>query len=362
MTSAKYLKFKELEMRKGKSSQKRAYSLLLIPNDGSKIRSIGFPLWKVNAVGIPLLCLIIAAVVLPYALLSDSGLNENDLAAQVEANVSAVPPSFPILSTKLIDDPLIPLAESFDSQSGDNAELRGQIEELEAKLVELYAKSNHFYEVKAAITEVFDDLSALGVPFSFDVNAPDGVAYALGGSDIVESDISAEELLDIAEGVDSDFSQKLNNIQKMAVYAQTLEQFFKVRPTGWPVNERDVVSEFGYRINPVTNVSFTNHTGVDIDTPSGVDVYATANGVVRLAEWNEGGYGYLVVIDHEYGYSTWYAHNSGLLVEAGEYVERGQLIALTGNTGRTTGAHCHYEVRINDVPQNPRKYLGSEDQ
>ena len=99
------------------------------------------------------------------------------------------------------------------------------------------------------------------------------------------------------------------------------------------------------------------HEGIDLPAPIGTGVYATAYGVVSFAGWNSGGFGFLVIIEHDFDYSTYYAHNSEVLVTVGEEVSRGQRIALSGNSGRSTNPHCHYEVRNNGLPQNPRGYL-----
>ncbi len=98
------------------------------------------------------------------------------------------------------------------------------------------------------------------------------------------------------------------------------------------------------------------HKGIDIAAPAGTPIYAADGGVVKVAGWS-GGYGNLVVIDHENGFQTYYGHNSKIYVSPGERVYQGQLIAAMGTTGDSTGNHCHFEVRINGVPVNPDNYL-----
>lgn len=98
------------------------------------------------------------------------------------------------------------------------------------------------------------------------------------------------------------------------------------------------------------------HTGLDIAVPRGTAVKAADSGVVSFAGWN-GGYGYCVIINHKNGYQTLYGHNSKLSVRAGQAVGKGQKIASSGSTGRSTGPHVHFEVRKNGVPQNPSGYL-----
>lgn len=127
------------------------------------------------------------------------------------------------------------------------------------------------------------------------------------------------------------------------------------RPTGWPIKGW-VTSGFGPRISPFTSKR-EFHPGLDIAARIGTPVHSTADGIVSRAGPTIGGYGNLVVIDNGYGFKTYYGHNSKIFVKVGQRVKRGQVISAVGDTGRSTGAHLHYEIRLNDVPINPRKYL-----
>ena len=127
------------------------------------------------------------------------------------------------------------------------------------------------------------------------------------------------------------------------------------KPSGWPVKGW-VTSGFGMRVSPFTGRR-EMHPGLDIAARIGTLVHATVDGVVSRAEPTVGGYGKLVVIDSGYGYKTYYAHNSKIFVKVGQRIKRGQVISAVGDTGRSTGPHCHYEVRLNGVPVNPRKFL-----
>lgn len=126
------------------------------------------------------------------------------------------------------------------------------------------------------------------------------------------------------------------------------------KPSGWP-SRGWLTSNFGIRNSPFSGQR-TMHEGIDIAARIGTPVYATAAGIVSRAQ-TENGYGKLVVIDHGYGYKTYYGHNSKLVVKVGQRVKRGDLIASSGNTGTSTGPHVHYEVRLNNVPLNPRKFM-----
>ncbi len=126
-----------------------------------------------------------------------------------------------------------------------------------------------------------------------------------------------------------------------------------------PVGEhwRDVVSsEFGQRQDPFNHES-RGHGGMDLAVPTGTPIRAALPGTVTVSTYNRGGYGYYVMIDHGGGLSTLYGHNSQLLARVGQTVEAGDVIALSGSTGRSTGPHLHFEVRINGERTNPRSYL-----
>jgi len=127
-----------------------------------------------------------------------------------------------------------------------------------------------------------------------------------------------------------------------------------MRPSLWPVNGR-LIGAFGDRSDPF-NGGQAFHTGVDVSGPRGAPVRATADGVVVHAEYS-GGYGRLVVIDHGRGVQTFYAHLSRMDVIAGQAIRRGEIIGGLGSSGRVTGPHLHYEVRVGGNPVNPYAFL-----
>lgn len=125
-------------------------------------------------------------------------------------------------------------------------------------------------------------------------------------------------------------------------------------PSLWPIEGR-VASSFGEREDPI-NGEGAFHSGIDIDAPYGTPVRAAADGDVSGASMGAG-YGREVVLDHGHDVATVYGHLSAIAVLAGEHVSRGQVIGYVGQTGRATGPHLHYEVRVHNVPVNPHKYL-----
>ncbi len=115
-----------------------------------------------------------------------------------------------------------------------------------------------------------------------------------------------------------------------------------------------MASGYGYRVDPIYGTA-KFHEGMDFASNIGTPVYATGNGIVKFAKWHSG-YGNLIEIDHGFNYVTRYAHLSEISVATGQQVKRGDLIGKVGNTGKSTGPHLHYEVRLRGIPQNPVNY------
>jgi murein DD-endopeptidase MepM/ murein hydrolase activator NlpD len=138
-------------------------------------------------------------------------------------------------------------------------------------------------------------------------------------------------------------------------FIKNKEQLLACTPAIQPVSNGDlkrVASGFGYRIDPVyKTVKF--HAGLDFSAPQGTPIYATANGVTKVAGNLGNGYGNHVVINHGYGYETLYGHMFKVKVRPGERIKRGEIIGWVGNTGKSTGPHCHYEVHKNGRKLDP---------
>jgi murein DD-endopeptidase MepM/ murein hydrolase activator NlpD len=138
--------------------------------------------------------------------------------------------------------------------------------------------------------------------------------------------------------------------------AQHLAALEAARPMGEPVpGSADVTSDYGLRPNPLGR-GLEFHNGVDFGVNVGTPIHATANGVVESAGWKTG-YGNCVVIDHPFGYRSLFGHLSKILVKPGDPIQRGQVIALSGNSGRSTGPHLHYTVFFGDKTLDPATYL-----
>ena len=144
------------------------------------------------------------------------------------------------------------------------------------------------------------------------------------------------------------------SLQELQAYFAGQKSLLASVPSVWPTRGW-VTSDFGSRVDPYTSERVM-HAGIDIAGPHGKEIIAPSDGTVVFSGL-EGGYGNVIVIDHGYGIKTRYGHLASLKVKAGERVKRGDLIAAMGNTGRSTGPHLHYEVRVNGIAQNPRKFI-----
>jgi murein DD-endopeptidase MepM/ murein hydrolase activator NlpD len=144
--------------------------------------------------------------------------------------------------------------------------------------------------------------------------------------------------------------------------AWTKEEYLAARPAIQPVSMKDLTrfgSSFGRRFHPILKV-VRPHEGIDLTAPRGTPIYATADGAVIQAGYREGGFGKKVLIDHGFGYRTLYGHCDEILVQPGQKVSRGEVIARVGSTGLSKSPHLHYEVHVNGRPVDPINYYATD--
>ncbi|MEW5798782.1 MAG: M23 family metallopeptidase [Bacteroidota bacterium] len=236
----------------------------------------------------------------------------------------------------------------------ENSLLKQQVKTLNSRLVDISA--------------VMQQLAHSDNELRTAVNLPkidlDTRAMGTGGSSIDKLDglISKD-----ANEILSSSGILLDKIEKeLAFQRQSYHQIFKKQeenkilfssmPAIKPMVGTYSYHGFGMRRDPFLGV-MRPHEGVDIHGDIGTPVYATGDGVIEFAGGTGSSYGTSVEVNHGFGYKTWYAHLSRVVVRSGQKVKRGQLIAYSGNTGRSTGPHLHYEVRRNGTQQNPVEYF-----
>ncbi len=238
----------------------------------------------------------------------------------------------------------------YSNERRDNTELnasnrlhKSNIEMLQRNMDEKQEEVNLYKEAAQSVKDKMDELLELEGKIN---NILDKEAVKLpasrGGSITTSStNISADETI-----------KRLNEIlSRLKAYESTKRKIPSILPCSG-----DFTSEFGRRSNPFGRKSTETHEGIDISGYTGTPIKATADGLISYSGWKNG-YGNVVIINHGNGYESFYGHNSKLKVTEGAQVKRGDVIALMGSTGRSTGPHCHFEIRLNGIPIDPLKLV-----
>ena len=232
---------------------------------------------------------------------------------------------------------------------------------LEAQLETMERQVDQIQVVMTDISQRDDNLyrAILGaepIPQSVRQNAAQQVSYY----DSLARMSNTQLLADVQRKIDvleKELYVQALSYDEILELAKTQEVKMENIPAIQPVLNKDLkhmASGYGWRIDPVYHVR-RFHEGMDFSAPVGTDIFATGNGTVSYVGWRQG-YGETVEIEHGFGYRTRYAHCSKLLVRVGQKVKRGDVIALVGNTGKSTGPHVHYEVHYQGRPIDPRNF------
>ena len=225
--------------------------------------------------------------------------------------------------------------------------MRDNVSSMAAKLGEIQAQVMRLDSLGERISR----LSGVSVPKP-EVSRKDGKGGPLISS---RRSLSASELQTEIDNLAGFIEQRSDELT--ALESQLMERRIKavLLPTAMPIKADHVGSGFGRRVDPIAGIG-AMHEGIDFVADQGTSVFASAGGVVQVAEFHPQ-YGNLIEIDHGNDFSSRYAHLSKLNVKPGQIVKRGQFIAASGNTGRSTGPHLHFEVRFKGVAQNPARFL-----
>ncbi|MFN3966351.1 MAG: M23 family metallopeptidase [Endomicrobiia bacterium] len=170
-------------------------------------------------------------------------------------------------------------------------------------------------------------------------------------------ELSVQDLYLQAKALREETRKQLASIEEINGFISYQRALYNATPNMWPCSG-NLTSPYGFRVHPLTG-NYEFHTGIDISNSQGTKIYATADGVVKYTGWAQG-YGKLVVIEHGFGYETYYAHLWKILVKQGQKVLRGEVIGLMGETGTTTGIHLHYEVWVKGKLTNPKRFLDND--
>lgn len=300
--------------------QSDGFRFFLINDKKNRVNELFFPKRLVISTSIVLLFFVMGSGALVYSNLSDK---------QYDLKVT---------SLKNQNKELVRIMEDMQVRLGDaEIELTSLVHQDEA------------LRVYADLPSVDDDVRDLGTG-----GAVNG--YTQDYSDLMPgTDLNVNSLENNLASLGREITLQKNSYEQ--IYSKLAQDVNRLRrtPSVPPVNRGYLTSSFGTRNDPFTSKRRMHH-GQDFGVLTGTPVYATADGIVKSRKGNTG-YGKTVILDHGYGIKTIYAHLNKYIVNPGDKVERGDLIAYSGNTGRSTGPHLHYEVRVNNIPVNPRHYF-----
>ncbi len=254
------------------------------------------------------------------------------------------------IAFQYIDSPKTIMLEQENADLKDDyAVMQQQVNQLQQKMDELSNRDNNVYRSIFESSPIPDSARLKAMEKSKEVQ----LVKSLGETNLIKS-ISAQinRLILLTSYQEKSF----NDIEAMV---KNKEKLLAAIPAIQPVSDKDltrIASGFGTRIDPVYKVP-KFHAGLDFTAPIGTPIYATADGIVTDAGFNEGGYGNRVIINHGFGYETLYGHMYRIKAKEGQKIKRGEVIGYVGSTGKSTGPHCHYEVHRNGNPVDPVYYF-----
>lgn len=301
---------------KQKKIDKREYTLMLVPHHGQKIRSIRIPIIAIKYTA-SVLCLLIAVMV--------------GLFLDYRHALSA---------TDMKTDELEILRQNNSAQ----------IEQLARTTTILQADMDRLNALDAEIRRIVNNEDMTSTSRAGLVRSSGN--YKGQGGPEVQSDITS--INNAASHLQAAIKVREQDLIELKQELLAKRARLDATPSIWPTSG-DVTSRFGWRNSPWGGGSDW-HPGIDIANSSGTPIVATADGEVVQSEWY-GGYGNMVKINHGNSIATVYGHNSQNLVQEGQAVKKGQVIAYLGSTGYSTGPHVHYEVRVNETAVNPDTFL-----
>lgn len=240
-------------------------------------------------------------------------------------------------------------------------QMQMQHRNLEAQLEVLNRQVDQMQLVMADLSQRDDNLyrvlfGAEPIPMSVRMGAQRKITYYEQLAQMTNSQLAADLTLKVDQ-LEKELYVQAKSYEEVMDLAKTQEIRMENIPAIQPVLNKDltrVASGYGWRVDPVYHTR-KFHQGMDFTAPTGTEIFATGNGQVSFVGWKQG-YGNTVIVDHGFGYQTLYAHLFKALVRQGQKVKRGDIIALVGNTGKSTGPHLHYEVHYNEKAVDPRNF------
>ncbi len=319
-----------------KNTGNRFYTIMIVPEKTTQIRKILVPAWlvRLGAIAIAVTIVLVGVMIANYGYVM-SQVGENN---ELNTENRRLRQSVQIFKTKMGTlESAMERVKTFSTRLKviTGAEDRGGVAALQKNLPDAVANVGGEKSVPAEVAAIEAEL---------DPRDPEHVELQnqYNELDIKISSLTAESLT-LEQGLQDQYEHLVDQ-----------KAFLAALPTRKPAIGY-FTSGFGTRRAPFGG-KVKMHEGLDIANHPGTPIRATADGVVTFAS-TKAGYGQTVILDHGYGLQTWYAHTRKILVKQGQKMRRGDNIALLGNTGRSTGPHCHYEVRVNGIPVDPLSYI-----
>lgn len=239
------------------------------------------------------------------------------------------------------------IQQKYDALKAQNTLLTSQVERMQTVMTDLQQRDDNLYRAL---------LQAEPIPISARLGSTMSLSYYDSIARMTDSQLAADltRKIDLLE---NEVYSQLKSYDELVEYARNQEMRLDNLPAIQPVLNNDLTrfaSGYGWRIDPVYHTR-RFHAGIDFAAPTGTDIYATGNAKVIFAGWRQG-YGNCIELSHGYDYTTLYAHLHKMFVRQGQQVKRGDVIALVGSTGKSTGPHLHYEVHYKGQPVDPRNF------
>lgn len=241
------------------------------------------------------------------------------------------------------------LQQQNDDMTENYAVLQQRVAQLQKQTLELENRDNNVYRAIFESTPIPDSARLKEIEKTKEVQ----LVQSMGETELVKSLTAQLNTLSLRVAYQAKSYGDIDGMIK------NKEKLLAAIPAIQPVSNKDltrIASGFGYRVDPVYKVT-KFHAGLDFTAPQGTPIYATADGVVKEADYNAGGFGNHVLISHGYGYETLYGHMYRIKAKVGQKISRGEVIGYVGSTGKSTGPHCHYEVHKGGDPVDPVYYF-----
>ncbi len=319
--------------------KKQRFTLMIVPNSGKSTRQLRFNFVVLYVLlGLILAVNLFLAVSMIYNASRANALDTHNRDLQI--------------SLKIETDKISNLENIVNSSTKQIAALKSSLEE-SANLTEERLK--YIQDTEKALSE-------LVTLFNEQTNSDLQPAVSRG-ADRTISGRNEDEILKIARSlsaedeITSELLSKQETLKSLKLDLENQLDYLDARPDLFPT-VGSITSGYGYRQDPITGVT-SMHNGIDIANYTGTEVYAAGSGYVFYSGYTPG-YGYVVMIDHGYGYNSVYAHLSELFVKEKDTVSKGDIIALMGATGYATGSHLHFEIRYYDTPFDPLTMLNQQ--